>query len=139
MRIFISIKKPLVHIKVTELLKEFFLCLAETFGAYPCTTMKKHKSFDTFFRNNERYGVSERSLSFSNDHNIVFMYDISCPLKGCLLDDRNVRKPFSALNLIKICVQSFTCNNISPSVSLLNENLYLHKKFSFKHTKTNFI
>ena len=120
---------------------------------YACTTIVKKRALrDTLFRNHEPNHAPELSLAFcknmptffpsgkytlsicsflENCYTVVLVHNISCPSKGCLVDNRNLHNIFSALNLRKICIKPFICNiNTIFSVSFLNEILLLHWTFS---------
>ena len=42
-------------------------------------------------------------------YTVVFVHDISCPSKQCLVHCRNMHEISEALNLTVICIASLTC------------------------------
>ena len=106
----------------TEIIKNsgthFFVCLIKTLdvcahrGEETCTL---YHVFQKFVRSFLRYCYTS-----------VFVLDILCPSKGCLVHDRNVRKVFLALNLTKSSIKPFTCNNTTFTVPFLNKLLFLY-------------
>ena len=108
----------------------------ETLGACMLRHLKKRTTPDTLFRNHEPYRVPETSVICKTcqfiflQGNIYFQFvpfrvllhnrwnlcaivivvislqDVSYPSKGCLMDDSNVHKNFSTLN-VAIVLSSF--------------------------------
>ena len=105
-------------------------CLLRLLGHSCTTTSRKCVPCNTFFRNHKPNCVTEMThiaicktcqfISFQENINFHFVpfgvllqntyleHNTSCPSKGCLVDDRNVRKSFSDLDLTIICIKPFS-------------------------------
>ena len=116
------------------LLPSFFVCLVETFNARLHHRGKTCISW--FFVRNR---VPEMGLSYLQNiqvyypsvkyellirffldycYTIIFVKNILCPSKGCLVHDTNKHKIMSVLNLTIICIKPFTCNSTNFSKCL---------------------
>ena len=125
-KVFISIKKALIHIHEgnfrVERIRNFERFI-ETLSA-TCVTLKKRAPCDTFSRNHEPNSVPEMSLSYPQYipifnpsgickllicsleycYRIDFVHNILYHSKGCLVHDKDMQIFFSALNFIIIVV-----------------------------------
>ena len=137
---FISIKTTSLHEanstaeRIRNSGTEFFCMPCWDFWYTRAPRHKKRAPCDTFFQKQETNRVPEMSPNYLQNMAIqgnkalnlfllrVLLHNRFCAqylrsLKGCLVDDTNMPKRFSTMNLRIICIKPFTCNHNNKTFS----------------------